>query len=303
MFPPRSMSSGLAIWGPFIAIFGTALLLSVLQRYARDICLLKFDADHVLIQMKSGKWLWGTLEVHSKALEVIYAHPVRTPDGSELLTRIFYEQNIAEIALLLRPEPAPGSPAHAAWLREMQRLRNPPLLRRLARDLRNLFNMLRNAFSESIALVVGVVKQRTAVGKIAGADRHATEAGQKLLATIPASYEPILEHYLSREVAVESYKDMANPAAGVIERIGILAEYSDKFLYLRDVVFREPLPVEALRTHDARDRFAVILPRSNSFVRHLAHRPVASVAVGAMTLVATDSGGPTRSREGSLVSR
>jgi hypothetical protein len=148
-----------------------------------------------------------------------------------------------------------------------------------------------------------VVKQRTAVGKIAGADRHATEAGQKLLTTIPASYEPILEHYLSREVAVESYKDVANPAAGVIERIGVLAEYSDKFLYLRDVIFREPLPVEALRTHDARDRFAVILPRSNSFVRHLAHRPVASVAVSAMTPERTsDASAPVpRPSEGTLV--
>jgi len=296
------MNSSLAIWGPFLVIFGTALLISVVQRYARDICLLKFDGDHVLIQMKEGKWLWGTLEVHSKALELIYTRPVRTAAGSELLTRIFYEQNIAEMALMLRPEPAPGSPAHAAWVREMQRLRNPPLLRRMGRDLRNLFNMLRNAFSESIALVIGVVKQRTAAGKIAGVDRQATEAGQKLLATIPASYEPILEHYLSREVAVETYKDVANPGAGIIERVGVLAEYSDKFLFLRDVLLSEWLPAEALRAQDARDRFAIILPRSNSFVRHLARRADPSLAVSAMTQSASSGENtPVVKREDSLV--
>src|SRR5687767_934919 len=298
------MNSGLAFWGPFLVIFGAALLISVVQRYARDVCLMKFDSDHVLIQMKDAKWLWGKMEVHSKALELIYTRPIRTAAGYELLSRIFYEQNIADMLVLLRPEPAPGSPAHAEWVREMQRLRNPPFFRRMARDLRNLFNMLRNAFSESIALVIGVVKQRTAAGKIAGVDRHATEAGQKLLATIPASYEPILEHYLSQEVAVESYKDIANPGAGIIERVGVLAEYSDKFLFLRDVLLSEWIPAEALRTHDARDRFAVILPRSNSFVRHLARRPEPSAAVTAMTESAsTGDSIPSAKHEDSLVSK
>jgi hypothetical protein len=266
------MSSGLAFWGPFLAIFAAALVVAVTQRYARDICLMEFDDCHVLLQTRDGKWYWGTLEVHSKALELIYAPPPRVASGDEHLTRIFYEQHIADIILMLRPEPAPGSPAHAEWQREMRRLRHPPFLHRTGRDLRNLFNMLRNAFGESIAVVVGIVKQRTTVGKIAGADQKATEAGKQLLMTIPASYEPILEHYLSREVAVESLKDVANPAAGATERIGVLAEYSDKFLLLRDVLMSEWLPPEALRTEDARDRFAVLLPRSNSFMRHLVRR-------------------------------
>jgi small nuclear ribonucleoprotein (snRNP)-like protein len=269
------MSSGLAFWGPFLVIFGAALVISVIQRYARDICLMKFDGCHVLIQMKNGRWVWGTLEVHSKALEIIYSQAERTATGGEMLTEIFYEQNVAEILIVLRPEPAPGSPAHEHWLREMKRLRNPPFFARLMRDLRNLFNMLRNAFGESIAVVVGIVKQRTAVGKIVGADQKATEAGKQLLMAIPASYEPILEHYLSREVAVESFKDMANLAAGVTERVGVLAEYSDKFILLRDVLLSEWLPAEALRDSDARDRFAVLLPRANSFVRHLARRSAA----------------------------
>jgi len=276
------MNSGLAFWAPFLVIFGAALVISVVQRYARDICLMKFDDCHVLIQMKDGKWIWGRLEVHSKALEIIYSQPKRNATGDEHLTRIFYEQNMADIALMLRPEPAPGSPAHARWLHEMQRLRNPPFFRRMARNLRNLFIMLRNAFGESIAIMVGVVKQRTAVGKIAGADVKATEAGKQLLTAIPASYEPILEHYLSREVSAESFKDVANPAAGISERIGVLAEYSDKFILLRDVLMSEWLPPDALRTEDACDRFAILLPRTNSFVRHLARRPEPTSATQAM---------------------
>jgi len=276
------MNSGLAFWGPFLVIFGAALLISVVQRYARDVCLMKFDSDHVLIQMKDAKWLWGKMEVHSKALELIYTRPIRTAAGYELLSRIFYEQNIADMLVLLRPEPAPGSPAHAEWVREMQRLRNPPFFRRMARDLRNLFNMLRNAFGESIAVVVGLVKQRTAVGKIAGADQKATEAGKQLLTAIPANYEPILEHYLSREVAVQTFKDMANPGAGFTERVGVLENYSDKFLLLRDVLLSEWLPADALREQDARDRFAILFPRSNSFVRHLARRTGRISTVSAM---------------------
>lgn len=267
------MSSGFAFWAPFLVIFGAALVVSVVQRYARDICLMKLDDDHVLLQMRDGRWFWGELQVHSKALEIVYGRPVRTPSGSEQLTRIFYEPDLANILFILRPEPAPGSAAHAKWLREMRLLRNPPLHHRMARDLRNLFNMLRNAFSESIAAIVGIVKQRTAVGKIPGVDVKATETGQKLLTAIPANFEPILEHYRSREVTVEIFKDMANLMAGTVEHVGVLEEYSDKFILIRDVAVTDWLPPEALRSQDARDRFAVLLPRTNSFVRHLARRP------------------------------
>ena len=278
------MSSGLAFWAPFIVIFGTALIISVVQRYARDICLMKFDGCHVLIQMRDGRWHWGRLEVHSKALELVYAPPRRVVTGDEHLSRVFYEPNMADIALMLRPEPGAGSAEYEEWVQEMRALRNPRLIRRAARNLRNAFIMLRNAFGESIAVVVGIVKQRTAVGKIAGADQKATEAGRQLLTALPASYEPILEHYLSREVATESFKDVANPAAGTSERIGVLEEYSDKFILLRDVLVTEPLPEEALRSQDAHDRFALLLPRTNSFVRHLARRAERSEVATAMAV-------------------
>ena len=273
------MSSGFAFWAPFLVIFGAALLVSVVQRYARDLCLMKLDDYHVLLQMRDGKWFWGELQIHSKALEIVYVRPVQTPSGAEQLTRIFYETDLVNMLFILRPEPAPGSPAHEKWLREMRLLRNPPFHRRVARNVRNLFNMLRTAFSESIAAVVGIVKQRTAVGKIPGVDVKATETGQKLLTAIPANYEPILELYRSREVVVESFKDMANPMAGTIERVGVLEEYSDKFILIRDVAITEWLPPKALRLEDARDRFAVLLPRTNSFVRHLARRPEKPTAV------------------------
>ena len=280
------MSSGLTFWGPFIVIFGTALIISVVQRYARDACLMKFQGCHVLIQMRDGRWHWGRLEVHSKALELVYAPPRRIVTGDEHLTRVFYEPNIADIALMLRPEPGDGSPEHERWIREMRALRNPGPVQRAARNIRNAFIMLRNAFGESIAVVVGIVKQRTAVGKIVGADQKATEAGRQLLTALPASYEPILEHYLSREVATESWKDAANPAAGNVERIGVLEEYSDKFILLRDVLLNESLSDEAFRSQDAHDRFAVLLPRTNSFVRHLARRAERTQVANAMAVKA-----------------
>src|SRR5687768_10677959 len=139
-FKQRSMNSGFAFWAPFIFIFGAALVISVVQRYARDLCLMKLDDDYVLLQMRDGRWFWGVLQVHSKALEIIYRRPVHVASGGEQLTRIFYEQELTNILFVLRPEPAPGSAAHARWVREMRWLRHPPLHRRLARDLRNLFN-------------------------------------------------------------------------------------------------------------------------------------------------------------------
>jgi hypothetical protein len=257
---------------PFIVIFGAGLIVSVIQRYARDICLLEFNGDYALVQMKSGRWIFGNIDVHSKALVIVYPDPLPGSEGEEHLTHILYEQNMGEITLILRPEPAPGSPEYERWMREIEKLRNPPLLRRVKRRLRNVFNMLRNAFSESIAAAIGIVKQRTAMGRIAGVDQKANEIGQKLLTSVPASYEPILEHYLSREVTVETVKDLANPAAGVLERTGVFEEYSDKFILIRDVFIKDGFPAEALRSEDAKHRFAVIVPRTTSAVRHLSRR-------------------------------
>lgn len=266
------MTSGLSFWGPFLVIFGAAIVLSVVQRYARDICLMRLHGQHVIIQLRSGRWIWGLLDVHSKALEIVYCEPRAMASGHEYLTHVLYEQNIAEITLMLRPEPSPGSADYSRWVREMHKLRNPGIWARRRRDLRKLFNMLRNAFSESIAVLVGIVKQRTAVGRIAGADIKATDTGQKLLTAIPANFEPILEHYRGQDVAVETFMDVANPSLGILTRIGVLDEYSDKFLLIRDVVTAADFPPAALRPDDAPDRFAVLVPRTTSFVRHLARR-------------------------------
>jgi len=58
-----------------------------------------------------------------------------------------------------------------------------------------------------------------------------------------------------------------------VEWGGLLQEYSDKFLLIRDAQITELPPVEGLRSQDRTDRFDVLLPRDLGFVRHLGSRP------------------------------
>jgi hypothetical protein len=116
-------------------------------------------------------------------------------------------------------------------------------------------------------MLVGVFKQKTPLSKIAGADLQATQVGQKLLTVIPNSYEPALELYLTRDVAVETIYD-----GQLQEQVGILQEYSDKFLLLSDVFFPELPEAQGLRERDGKSQFTVIFPRKQAVVRHAIQR-------------------------------
>ena len=120
-------------------------------------------------------------------------------------------------------------------------------------------NTLRDAVSQSIGMILGTLKTKTAIGKIAGADKSAGEISSTLLGTVPNAYEPMLEKYLSRKVVVEIVEN-----GEVIEYTGLLQEYSEKYLFLRDVAFNPEIKFET----PLPDRFDIIFLRKKALVRH-----------------------------------
>lgn len=261
------MSTTWALLGPFIILFVAALAIAFIQRRSKDSCLKKLDRNFVLIQNKQKNWITGELQVFPKALIVNYPLPQETPEGHAECSYIFYEETVEEIRMVLSPIPRAGTTGHDQWLQQVQRLRHPALLKTATRKFRNLFNMIRDAFAQSIGMLVGVFKQKTAMGKIAGADQQVAQVGQKLLTVIPNSYEPALELYLSKDVAVETFYD-----SQFRKYVGILEEYSEKFLLLRDVCFDEPPECGRLSSGDSPNHFTVVFPRKQAVVRHFVKR-------------------------------
>lgn len=242
-------------WIPMILVFVAATVAAIAARRKRDRCLKFLNLEQVLILLNSNKWLWGQLTVFPKTMELVYE--TVEPDGKA--SYVLYQSEIEQIKKIIQPTPDAGTPEYALWEQEVDRIANPSLVRRLRRYLWNAFNTLRDAVTQSVSLLLGTLKTKTALGKIASADKKAGEIGNTLISSVPNAYEPVLEKYLGKTVVVEMLE-----GDDVEEFTGLLQEYSGSYLLLRNVALKpdldtgRPLP----------DRFDVVFPRCRALIRH-----------------------------------
>ena len=249
----------LDFWLPMLLLFATATLGAVAARRKRDRCLKYFNRKPVLIEMSTGKWMWGRFTVYPKTLELIFEHPQSVVNGMAKASYVLYAPEIEGIKKILHPPPVAGTEAFEQWQKEVDRVAHPSVARRATRWVWNLFNTLRDAVSQAFSMLIGTLKTKTAVGKIVGADKHATQVGNTLIEAVPNAYEPVLERYRNRWVVVEIVEE-----GSVVEFTGLLQEYSAKYFLLRNVAYSPKLDASiALGA-----RYDLIFPRDKALVRH-----------------------------------
>lgn len=247
----------LDFWIPMILVFVAATVAAIAARRKRDRCLKFFNLEQVLILLNSNKWLWGRLAVYPRTMELAYEKTEPAGKASYVL----YQSEIEEIKKIIQPTPDEGTPKHAVWKKELERIANPSMARRSKRYLWNAFNTLRDAISQALSLLLGTLKSKTALGKIQSADKHAGEIGNTLISSVPNAYEPVLEKYLGKTVVVEMLE-----ANEVLEFTGLLQEYSGAYLLLRNVALKPDVDTgKPLSAH-----FDIVFPRSRALVRHCA---------------------------------
>ena len=247
------------VWLPMGLLFLAATITAIATRRKRDRCLKYFNREPVMILMQSGKWLWGKFVAYPKAMELTFESPKTDEAGLKKASYVLYSPEIDGIRKILQPPPAPETKAYRKWEKEIQRIANPSLFRKSRRWVWNIFNTLRDAVSQSLGMILGTLKTKSPIGKVAGADKRANEIGNTLLGTIPNAYEPVLEKYLSKHVVVEMLEE-----GNVVEFSGLLQEYSGKYLLLRNVAFKPNLDIGT----PLPNRFDIIFPRNQSIVRH-----------------------------------
>jgi len=249
----------LDFWLPMVLLFVAATVAAIAARRKRDRCLKYFNREPVMVLMQSGKWLWGRFIAYPKAMELVFEKPEKNKSGHAKASYVLYTPEVDGIKKILQTPPSAGTEEYKRWQKEVERIANPSLLRRFRRWIWNVFNTLRDAVSQSLGMILGTLKSKSPMGKVASADKRAGEIGNTLLGTVPNAYEPVLEKYLGKQVIVEMLEN-----GELVEFAGLLQEYSGKYLLLRDVAYKPevdigiPLP----------DRFDVIFPRSKALVRH-----------------------------------
>jgi hypothetical protein len=246
-------------WLPMLLLFAAATVAAIATRRKRDRCLKYFNREAVMILMQSGKWLWGRFVSYPAGIELVFQNPKVDETGYKKASFVLYPPEVDTIKKIIQPSPQAGTKEHDRWQREIQRIANPSVFRRLKRWVWNGFNTLRDAISQSLGMIIGSMKKVTPLGKVAGADKRAGEVGNTLLGAVPNAYEPVLEKYLSKQVIVEMLED-----GKVIEFAGLLQEYSEKYLLLRNVVYKPGIELD----EELPDRFDIIFPRKVALVRH-----------------------------------
>lgn len=246
-------------WFPMLLLFLAATVTAITTRRKRDRCLKYFNKEPVMISMQSGQWLWGQFVAYPKAMELIFSSPKADDLGYEKSSYVIYTPEVDQIKKIIQPPPVQGTKEYKKWEKEIQRIANPSLFRRIRRGIWNLFNTLRDAVSQSLGMLIGTLKKSSPMGKVSGADKRAGEIGNTLLGTVPNAYEPILEKYLSKWVIIEMIEDNK-----VVEFAGLLQEYSAKYLLLRNVTYQPDIKID----QPLPDQFDIIFPRNKALVRH-----------------------------------
>lgn len=254
----------LAFWLPLVLIFGSAMVAAIVKRYTKDPCLKILHKSFVFLRLKDGRWISGDLLVYSNCLELRYREPEFLGRSHKKLSYVLYEHNLDSIERVLRPSPREGTEERIVWEKEIERLRQPGILRRTRRKLRNVFNMLRDAVTQSITLIFGAMKKRTRLAAVPMDEGKVGEVGRTLISAVPNAYEPVLEKYLGQQVVVETLRP-----DGLIEQSGVLQEYSAKYVLARDVTLLPETPPQVPENLFDK-RFDVAFPRSVSLVRSLA---------------------------------
>jgi hypothetical protein len=258
------MNYTLVFWVPILILFLSTAIGAIIKNRSRDICLKAFDTNFVLIKTTEEKWYWGGLAVFSNSLELVFRGEDRTDQGFAKLSYIFYEPELNNIAWVIRPVLSGNPAVIERWQAEIRTLLHRTRKQKVSRKARNLFNIFRDAFTQSIGLLVGLFKAKSKLIQAPLVEQQTNDIGKTLLQVVPNAYEPVLEKYIGRQVIIESIKPGVLP-----EHITVLEEYSDKFILVRDVKPRFQLPPEVADLC-ASGYFDAIFSRRVALIRHLA---------------------------------
>ena len=116
-----------------------------------------------------------------------------------------------------------------ARMQDLQRSYHPNLLRRALRGIRNFLNTFRDAFNQSIGVILLQAKKSANSKVLQSQDKQLSAIGTTVLGAAANAYEPILERYIGRKVVVEE-----RCGDRWVEHVGVLKEYTAAWIELLD---------------------------------------------------------------------
>jgi hypothetical protein len=253
-----------AFWIPIIFLFITALIGTILKRCSCDHCLKKFNGSKVFIPKSCGVLEFGELCVYAQGIEIIFNN-VSKKNGKMIRSLIIHPSEVNKVPFIFRAAPDPETMDSVLWEKDLQNILNPSAWSRFSRISLNFYNMLRDAFGQAAKTILGAVSKDTSLGKVKDANKQMTSIGSELTTLVPNAWEPVLEKNRGKKVIIErKNKDE------IVRDIGILEDYSSKFLLVRNVTIEnQNFEIsDNLQVIKSDSKFDVLYARSSSVIRN-----------------------------------
>ena len=229
--PPSGPSAATVFYVTLLFIFLTAIITTVVTKWARDKCLKFFNHYPVTLERTRGQTSWGRLKVFSSGIEIVYDHPYVDHRGRKKTSYMIYQQELEQQMLsLLRYHDELDEAHRASRVKQVKGTFNPGPLRRMWRSVRNFINTLRDAFNAAIGAVVGQYQKMNPANAVFSTQgQQVTAISQTLLGRFANAYEPLLEQYIGRPVILD-VADPLNPNNATVQYAGYLADYTSQFI-------------------------------------------------------------------------
>src|SRR5688572_33406510 len=101
--PAQPISAATVFYVTLLFIFITAIITTVVTKWARDKCLKFFNRYHVTLERARGQTIWGQLKVFSSGVEIVYDNPYVDSRGRRKTSFLIYQQELeTQLLSLLR---------------------------------------------------------------------------------------------------------------------------------------------------------------------------------------------------------
>ena len=193
-----------------------------------------FEDFHITLAEKGGDLTWGTLTVYATGIELLYAEPVRTPEGHVERSYLLYKDQYAAIDALYRYPGALSEENRNRRAQIMRRTAQPGIWGRLKRRLLNWMAMVRDAVLQAVSLLIGAAKTYKPGAVILSKQEQPLKTlSKEIVGYAGNAYDPLLERHLFRRVVLEvSIGDQR------YNFCGWLREYTSAFIELIDAELR-----------------------------------------------------------------
>ena len=242
-FPIKLRAVMAVVWNNALTISIFFVFLSALVGFfaktrAVDKCLKHFLGFWVCIEQNTGQLIQGTMRLYSTGIEMEFSQPQHDKELQlDRYSQILYKNEFSNIQLIYRYQDQLTEENQKKREKDIRRSYKPGIYKKFCRSFRNVLGSFRDAFSQSLSILLGQVKKIGPGATILkGQEKRLTTIGSEIIGYAGNTYDPILENHIGRKVVVEISQGEKKQ-----QYCGIFKEYSPEFLEILNIAVHQVL--------------------------------------------------------------